>query len=121
MKLKTLDFAAAGIVLLLALISALPLLFSDHGRLVEITADNNVYTLPLDTDAVHTVSANDHELSLLIENNAVSVTSHTCPDGLCAAMGKISKPGETIVCLPARVAVRIIGDRDSEVLDGIAG
>jgi hypothetical protein len=32
-----------------------------------------------------------------------------CPDKLCEKTGKISKNGETIVCLPHRVVVEIQG------------
>ena len=33
-----------------------------------------------------------------------------CPDRLCVSWGKINKPGETILCLPHRIIIRIIGE-----------
>lgn len=47
---------------------------------------------------------------ITIENGNVSVTYADCPDSFCVNMGKISKTGETIVCLPHRVVVEIKGD-----------
>ncbi len=120
MKPKALDVSAAVLVLMLALFSALPFLLSNGGSLIEIAAEDEVYTLPLNVNATHTFSSNNHELTLVIENSSVRVASHSCPDGLCAAMGDIEKPGETIVCLPAKAVIRILGESE-EVLDGIAG
>ena len=37
------------------------------------------------------------------------MTDADCPDKLCVKTGRISKTGETIVCLPHRVVVEIIG------------
>ena len=33
-----------------------------------------------------------------------------CPDGTCVRQGAIQTPGETIVCLPHRVTVTIVGN-----------
>lgn len=119
MKPKALDIAAAVTVLILALLSALPFILTDSGGLIEIAADGDAYTLPLDTDTVHIIRSNGHELTLMIENSSARITESTCPDGLCAAMGTVEKSGETVVCLPARVVIRVLGGE--EVLDGIAG
>lgn len=42
-----------------------------------------------------------------------------CPDELCIHQGKISRTGETIVCLPNRVVAEVTGDSSREV-DSIA-
>ena len=61
---------------------------------------NIVYMLPLDKNASVTV---------VIENGTVYMKDADCPDKLCEKTGKISKNGETIVCLPHRVVVEIQG------------
>jgi len=33
-----------------------------------------------------------------------------CPEGICSSTGWIEKPGETIICLPNKMVVRIEGD-----------
>ena len=49
---------------------------------------------------------------LVISNGRASIKDASCPDGLCAKIGKISRSGERIVCLPNRVMVEIIGKDD---------
>ncbi len=119
MKLKPFDIASVLVVILLAVLSALPMLAKDSGALVKIVTDSETYTLPLSDNTVHTFTSNSHTLTLEINNGAAKITAHTCPDGLCAAMGEISNSGQTIVCLPAKAIIRVTGA--GEVLDGIAG
>ncbi len=44
---------------------------------------------------------------LVIEGGEAYIKSASCPDGLCVHYGKISSVGESIVCLPNRVMIRI--------------
>lgn len=48
---------------------------------------------------------------IVIQDGYVYMADADCPDKLCEHMGKISKTGENIVCMPHRVVVEIIGDR----------
>ena len=47
---------------------------------------------------------------LVIENGEAYLNYSSCPDHVCERMGKIRYVGESIICLPNRVAVKIIGD-----------
>ncbi len=47
---------------------------------------------------------------IVIQDGYVYMADADCPDKLCEHMGKISKTGENIVCMPHRVVVEIIGD-----------
>ena len=42
-----------------------------------------------------------------------------CPDKLCVKTGKISRSGQSIVCVPARISVRLTGGNHSS--DAVAG
>ncbi len=44
---------------------------------------------------------------VVVEQGAVYMQEADCPDKICVHTGKISKVGETIVCLPHRVVVEI--------------
>ncbi|MBQ7012205.1 MAG: NusG domain II-containing protein [Clostridia bacterium] len=46
---------------------------------------------------------------LVIENGKAYLRYADCPDKVCVNTGKISYVGQTIVCLPNRVAVTVIG------------
>ena len=49
-----------------------------------------------------------------IECDSVAVTDASCPDKLC--VGRIKKVGETLVCLPNRLVVRLLGDAEVDAV-----
>lgn len=49
-------------------------------------------------------------------DNKVRMVESPCPDKICMGMGWISQPGESIVCIPNRVVVRIVGEGDYDSL-----
>ena len=46
--------------------------------------------------------------TLIIEDNKARIDDATCPDQICVKTYAISKPGETIVCLPHKLVVEIV-------------
>jgi hypothetical protein len=50
-----------------------------------------------------------------ISEKGVRVLDSPCPYKLCVRSGPIRRSGETLVCLPNRVVVRITGDKGEEV------
>ena len=64
--------------------------------------------LPLDTDTSFTVGGT-YENTISIENGTVSVTRATCPGEDCVHTGKVSHAGQSILCLPNRLEVRLSG------------
>ncbi len=57
---------------------------------------------------------------LVIEDGKADVTEADCPDKLCVNQKAISVTGETIVCLPNKVVVEVIGDTGEADFDTIA-
>ena len=47
-----------------------------------------------------------------IEGNSVKMVKSDCDDGLCIKEHKISKPFESLICLPARLIVYIEGESE---------
>ncbi|AET69290.1 hypothetical protein Desor_3832 [Desulfosporosinus orientis DSM 765] len=48
---------------------------------------------------------------VIMENGTLYVPrmdKHLCPKGICTSMGAISQPGQSIVCIPTKMVVRII-------------
>ena len=56
---------------------------------------------------------------LIIEGGEVWLSEADCPNLLCVKTGKIRYAGQSIVCLPHRLAVRIAGGASS--LDAVTG
>ncbi len=61
----------------------------------------------------------EYNIILYIEKNRVTVVRSDCADKICVNTGKITKPGQTIVCLPARVSVELQGVTAVNELDGV--
>ena len=51
---------------------------------------------------------------VVVMNGEVKIEEANCPDRLCVKSGAIRVSGQTIVCLPHRVVVRLTGTGDSQ-------
>lgn len=86
------------------------LLITDSGDLVKVELDGvEVAKYPLDKDGEYAIGDGN---TLVIENGEAYMKYADCPDGTCVRTGRISKRGQTIICLPNRVAVTVITDSD---------
>lgn len=78
------------------------------GDKVLIWSENELVTsFSLKKDTIYTVTTDLGTNTIVIENGQVRVTDADCPDKICEQMGLISKPGETIVCLPHKLVVEV--------------
>lgn len=71
-----------------------------------------VATLPLQIDGEW---ANEH-IKVVVSNGKVRVIDADCPDKLCEKRGAISRKGDSIVCLPNRLVVKIAGKGEVEAI-----
>lgn len=110
------DALACGAVLLCALLLMLFLARGGGAENAQVTVSQNgetVWQVPLaGTDSTFAV-AGDYPLTVAVSGDKVWIAESTCPGGDCVARGAISRPGESIVCLPARVTVAITGGSGS--------
>lgn len=53
---------------------------------------------------------------IVIDNNGAKITQSSCPDGLEIKSGKITKSGQSLICLPNRLVVRLEGKDKSRVV-----
>ena len=56
---------------------------------------------------------------LVVENGEAWVSEANCPDKVCMGMGKISRNGEFIACLPNRLLVVVAGAAEDSPVDGM--
>ena len=70
-----------------------------------------------------TYHANGYTLYVTAGDGQVQVTQADCPTQDCAHTGAISRPGQSIVCLPARVVIALEGtsSADSGDVDLVIG
>ncbi len=106
------------------LIGLLILLFvfftGQNGKSVEVSVDGKTVGLyDLNTDRKVEIQGLNGKNYLVIENGEAYMEKAECPDGLCVNMGKISRQGQSIICLPNKVVVKIVGDEAEESSDDI--
>ena len=75
--------------------------------------DGEKQSYPLNKDGVFSLNGGTN--TLVIENGEAWVSKANCPDKICMGMGKISKNGEFIACLPNRVIIVVEGGEESPV------
>ncbi len=65
------------------------------------------------------IPVGDEYNEVLIEHGKVRVSSSSCKNQVCVNHAPISKNGESIICLPHKLVIRIENKKESG-LDGIA-
>lgn len=79
-----------------------------------------LYKLELDKDTTVDVAGYQGGLNRIeVKAGKVSMTEADCPDELCVKTGKISRTGETIVCLPHRVVIEIKSTHGGNTIDSV--
>lgn len=92
---------------------------SRNGAQVEITLEGETSLYPLEQDTQFTLTTKEGGTNtIVIKDGEVRVTEADCPDRICVTMGSISRTGQTIVCMPHQLVIRIISN-DQEI-DGVA-
>ncbi|MGN6715179.1 NusG domain II-containing protein [Anaerocolumna jejuensis] len=89
------------------------------GDMVVVTVDGVVtQEYPLNKDLTADIKGvNGGTNHLVIKDGYADVTEASCPDKICVKSRKINKTGESIICLPNKVVVKIVG-RDTPEVDG---
>lgn len=116
---KTADFILVGGLLVLAAGLFLFLYRAPKGGAAQVQVDGvTVVTLPLDVDTVYAIDGvgGGHN-TLVIADGKASITEATCPDGVCVRHRAVDRAGQSIICLPNKVVVRVVGEPtvDAEV------
>ena len=92
----------------------------EKGIVAEVTIDGQHYgTYSLKEDRDVKIIIGEKVTNILrIHNGEADMTEADCPDQLCVRQRAVSKQKQTIVCLPNRAVVEVIGGEDAE-LDSI--
>ncbi|MCR5754593.1 MAG: NusG domain II-containing protein [Acetatifactor sp.] len=89
---------------------------SDSARAV-VTIDGQEYgTYPLNKNITEKITQENGEYNLLqIRDGYVEVLEASCRDKICVNHKHIHYQGETIVCLPNKVVVEIVGGEENDI------
>jgi hypothetical protein len=115
------DWIAIGLVITMAVCVLLPFLPSRGNApdSVQIWQDGILLaTLPLDRDGEYIINA-PYRNVITVRNGQAAITESSCPGADCVHSGWIGHTGRSIVCLPNRTEVRIVGiDSDVDFVVG---
>lgn len=106
------DIIIIVIVLLLTLITFILTLnlYNKSSNLVEVHLNGEkIHSLPLDNNC-NIIIEDTYQNNIIIENNKVRVINSTCPDGICENFGNISNSGQSIICMPNRLVIKIVSE-----------
>lgn len=94
------------------------------GDAVIVTVDGEVYGRFLLSEDVtvdiYTGENDEQHNRLVIKDGEAYVEQATCPDGICAGHRPIHRQGQSIVCLPHRVAITVEKTEKGEQPDIVA-
>ena len=95
----------------------------ESGALTAVVSVDGVETERLALEeAERTIQAGGYTLRLRLTETEVWVESSDCPTQDCVHTGHISRSGQSIVCLPARVIVRLEGGETVDTgVDAVIG
>jgi hypothetical protein len=51
---------------------------------------------------------------VIVKDDSIAIVEADCPDKVCIKPGFISKPGESLVCLPHKIMVEVKGNISSD-------
>jgi hypothetical protein len=108
------------LILCLVLISIIIFIITNHnnnqGRFFTVKiGKETIYRYSLLSDTLITFEGKTGEIIVKVKNRNVRVHKSSCPQKICVKMGWISKPGESIICVPNNMVIRIEGKTKGEV------
>lgn len=110
------DLVLIGIIAAIGLcIATAAILLSGNGSTVQVRVDGKIsasYPLSIDIEADITGAGGTNRL--VIHDGEAWIESASCPDGICVRTGRISKNGQSIICLPNKVVVEIVSDKTDQ-------
>ncbi len=114
------DIVLMSLILLTALLLFFLPFFWKSGTSVEVLIAESGETrhLSLDVDSSLEIVSQGITLTICIEHGEAFVLHADCPDGICQSSPPVSRAGQSIVCVPAGVVIRVVGEE--AVVDGVS-
>ncbi|UCF30421.1 MAG: NusG domain II-containing protein [bacterium] len=101
--------------MLVVMLFALTLLLSSlmrpsaPGSVLEVKTQAGEERLSLDREGRYPVSGPLGTAYIIVEDRMARLENAPCPLKICERMGPVGASGQTILCLPNRISVRVLG------------
>ena len=118
MKRKIVSPISLSACALLIVLSAAAIFILNSGEKAQnasVYKDGEIIAnLPLADDTVYSVP--DADMKIAVENGFVFVKQSACKCKTCISFGKMNKSGQSAVCLPQKIVIKLDGDGLDAVL-----
>lgn len=115
-RLRILDWAAIALsVLVVGAFSWYAYARSDEEPMLYIQGEHDSWVYPLEKNRELHIPGPLGETHVIIRDGMAYVEDSPCRDKICIYLGKISRLGDWVACLPNRVFLRIEGKGEAEV------
>ncbi len=110
--LKLGDIILMSVICLMTVFLFLLPLLTDKGSSAEIyiVETDEIKNISLSENATYDITSRGISLTVCVSDGEVSISRSDCRDGICSNTPPISRAGQSIVCAPAGVVVRIVGE-----------
>ena len=111
------DLILLFVVLLAGVLGIIFMNSADTGKSAQIIVDGKT------TEIISLDEAYENQVNGVVvccEKGEIFIKESDCPDKVCVRSGRISKSGESIICAPNRVAIKIDGKKGN-LPDAITG
>lgn len=116
--MKKQDFILIGIILAAAISIFAALHFAQNGSYVQVEVNSRItQILPLNENTEYLIEAENGTNLLIIKDGYTYIAEADCPDKICVHHQKISKNGESIICLPHKTVVSIVDEKSDDEID----
>lgn len=78
--------------------------------------DKLILSIDLNIDGEYVVEGELGDVVLEVNDNKIRVKSENSPKNICSKEGYISDSSKTLICLPNKIIVKIVGDSE---IDGV--
>ena len=114
-KKHLLDITVISVILLSSIsFVVISGIFRTEGAYARIEIDGEIIKeVPLSIDGVYTLGGGANVLT--VKGGEAFMTYSNCPDHTCENTGRVKFVGQTIVCLPNRLSITIVGESDDGV------
>lgn len=117
------DYALAATILALSVVALCASTQSLRAPAAKalVYSDNTLrQKIDLSVDRSDVALADNPDMILEVRRGRVRVAQADCPRKLCQHAGWISRPGQTIVCLPNRLLIEIAGGNKAPAYDAVS-
>ncbi len=120
LKIKVGDVLLISFIFILSVFLLILPFFSNKSKSAEIVnaETGEKLIVSLEENSEYEITSQGMTLTVCVNNGEIFVLKSSCRDGICSNTPPISRSGQTIVCAPAGVVIRVLGKE--AYVDGVS-